>query len=193
MNRVSGRDGAQVLFPFRFQCQRCASCCRAQQGSTSLTRPDVARISAHLALPEAVFITDYCYIRERHIYSDSGTLDVIISELCLRRHGADCLLLDVNVCTVEPVKPLMCKAYPFIESVDHILAYKATAAYCRGFDQGPSYDRPLVEDLIAEFNREYYNGIAPFAAVDFDFSKVLPSVPDEVHVDTLKKSECLIT
>lgn len=85
-----------------FTCQKCGDCCRGY-GGTFVTPADIAAIADYLHTDPDRFVQDYCQM--------SGSRPV----LAQGRDGY-CIFWD-KVCRIHPVKPLMCRKWPFIEAV----------------------------------------------------------------------------
>ncbi|MDX9788239.1 MAG: YkgJ family cysteine cluster protein [Desulfobacterales bacterium] len=86
-----------------FECQRCNDCCKGY-GGTFVTEKDIQAISEYIGVPPERFVDAYCRF--------SGKKPVIAQ-------GKDgyCVFLTADGCGIHPVKPKMCRAWPFIESV----------------------------------------------------------------------------
>jgi uncharacterized protein len=87
-----------------FECQQCGQCCNGF-GGTYLTGENITRISEFIHVDPETFIPKYC--------DQSG------SRLVLTR-GEDgfCIFFDSEKqCTTHPVKPYMCRAWPFIKTL----------------------------------------------------------------------------
>ncbi len=115
-----------------FTCQRCGDCCRGY-GGTFLSEKDIKAISRYLKIESRRLIAEFCQL--------SGGKAI----LAQGKNGY-CLLWDKNKqCTIQPVKPEMCKKWPFIESllVDP-KNWQAMASSCPGIQA----DAP--ESLIKE-------------------------------------------
>src|SRR6056297_1557951 len=85
-----------------FECRQCGDCCKGF-GGTRIFAGDVEDIARYLNIPPDKLIADYC----RRV---SKTL-----QLAQQRDGY-CIFWD-GLCTIHPVKPRMCKAWPFLEAV----------------------------------------------------------------------------
>lgn len=85
-----------------FECQKCGDCCKGY-GGTFVTESDIEAISAYIGETPARFVEEYCRF--------SGGRPLLAQ-------GDDgfCAFWD-KICTIHPVKPKMCRAWPFIESV----------------------------------------------------------------------------
>lgn len=87
-----------------FECRQCGDCCKGF-GGTYVTPQDIINISAYIDVDPAKFIDGYC--------DASGSRHV----LTLGNDGC-CIFFDtVKQCTIHPVKPYMCKAWPFIQTI----------------------------------------------------------------------------
>ncbi len=85
-----------------FQCEKCGDCCKGY-GGTFITQDDIEKIARFIGSPVETFVSTYCNI--------SGGKPVLA-----QRADNYCIFWD-EICTIHPVKPKMCKAWPFIESV----------------------------------------------------------------------------
>ena len=115
-----------------FVCQKCGECCRGY-GGTFVSEKDIAAISRYLNIDTQRFIAEFCQL--------SGGKAVLA-----QGENGYCLLRDKHKqCAIHPVKPEMCKKWPFIESllVDP-KNWQAMASSCPGMQA----DAP--EGLIKE-------------------------------------------
>ena len=126
-----------------FRCTRCGDCCRGF-GGTYLAGDDILNISRHISVAPDRFVADFC---ER-----SG------SRLVLRqRPDGYCVFWD-GLCGIHPVKPRMCRQWPFIRSVlvDEV-NWRSMASMCPGIRTAADMHtvRCCVEASITE---ERHNG-----------------------------------
>jgi Fe-S-cluster containining protein len=87
-----------------FQCKTCGDCCTGY-GGTYVTEKDIENIAAFINVDKTRFVATYCRM--------SGGKPLLAS-------GPDgkCLFFDPEKqCTIHPVKPRMCRAWPFIENI----------------------------------------------------------------------------
>ncbi len=104
--------------PAVFECRQCGDCCRGY-GGTYVTRPDIEAIAAHLGIDP-----DFC--RKTYCRPSGNKL------LLAQRKDAYCIFWD-RLCTIHPVKPRMCRQWPYIESVlKDIANWRAMASMCPG-------------------------------------------------------------
>lgn len=85
-----------------FQCQKCGECCKGY-GGVFVNEQEIKHISRYLNMDAESFLTDYCQW--------SGGRPLIRTS-----ESGYCVFWD-KVCTIHPVKPRMCKIWPFIESI----------------------------------------------------------------------------
>jgi Fe-S-cluster containining protein len=85
-----------------FECRRCGDCCKGY-GGTYVTRGDIESISRYIGADPCKFVTEYCQI--------SGRRPVLA-----QRTNGYCIFWD-KLCTIHPVKPLMCRRWPFLKSL----------------------------------------------------------------------------
>jgi len=101
-----------------FNCKKCGECCKGY-GGTFVTDKDIKAIAAYINSDPADFVKNYCVL--------SGNKPVIA-----QGKNGYCIFWD-KICTIHPVKPRMCRAWPFIESVlTDITNWKIMAASCPG-------------------------------------------------------------
>ena len=102
-----------------FQCRQCGECCRGF-GGTVVNPQERRAIADHLGISLARFEKEYC--------APSG------SKLLIAQ-GADgfCCFFRDKLCGIHPVKPRMCRRWPFIPAVLVDPAnWRAMAAQCPG-------------------------------------------------------------
>ena len=122
-----------------FICQKCGECCKGY-GGTFVTEKDLEAISHYTQIPLNQLLDEYCRL--------SGKKPVLAQ-------GKDgyCIFRKEALCGIHPVKPRMCKAWPFIESVVkdphnwHIMA-----GFCPGMrtDVGDDVIRECVAAVLAK-------------------------------------------
>ncbi|MFO7708099.1 MAG: YkgJ family cysteine cluster protein [Desulfobacterales bacterium] len=101
-----------------FECRLCGECCKGY-GGTYLEPQDIEAIAAFTGIEPAVLMTDYCEL--------SGG-----RPLLAQGPGGYCIFWD-TVCTIHPVKPRMCRRWPFIAGVlVHPENWLAMASACPG-------------------------------------------------------------
>lgn len=85
-----------------FTCTQCGDCCKGF-GGTYLAETDVIAIADFLGISKSDLLERYCV--------SSGNRPVLAQ-------GEDgyCIFFDRN-CGIHPVKPQMCKNWPYIENV----------------------------------------------------------------------------
>lgn len=87
-----------------FQCRQCGDCCTGY-GGTYVTPKDIEAIASFIDTPSESFTERFCQI--------SGGRPVLkVGE------NNKCIFFDEKTqCTIHPVKPRMCRAWPFIDSI----------------------------------------------------------------------------
>jgi len=85
-----------------FKCQECGDCCKGY-GGTFITEKEIETIAAYIHTDPDTFVENYCQISGgKRILAQVGDMY--------------CIFWD-GLCTIHPVKPRMCKTWPFIESI----------------------------------------------------------------------------
>ena len=101
-----------------FKCRQCGECCKGY-GGTFVTENEIEAIAGYLNIDHKSFVDNYCQM--------SGGKPVLA-----QGKDAYCIFWD-ELCTIHPVKPSMCKNWPFIKSVlVDINNWHIMAALCPG-------------------------------------------------------------
>ena len=101
-----------------FSCNQCGQCCKGF-GGTYMTLEDQKRIAAFLGISHSRFLQGYCVSSGRKV-------------LLAQNEEGFCIFFKEN-CSIHPVKPRMCRRWPFIDAllVD-IGNWNAMAGSCPG-------------------------------------------------------------
>jgi len=123
---MDSEDGCDALF----DCTLCGECCKGF-GGTYLTEADILAIADHVGVSAARLKADYtCKSGNRRVLAQSG--------------NGYCVFWD-KVCTIHPVKPRMCRRWPFIPGVlVDVANWHAMADSCPGMKTDAS-DECIVE------------------------------------------------
>ena len=107
-----------------FTCQLCGQCCKGF-GGTYVSSADIDKICDFIQADPANFHKKYC--------DPSGSRYVLT-----RGKDGCCIFFDTEKqCTIHPVKPYMCKAWPFIKTlIDNPENWDIMANSCPGMKKG---------------------------------------------------------
>jgi Fe-S-cluster containining protein len=96
----------------------CGECCKGF-GGTIVTEEDIQRIAGFIGTDPGRFVDTYCQMSgDKPVLAQGG--------------NGDCLFLD-GVCAIHPVKPRMCRAWPFIRPVlVDVVNWHSMATACPG-------------------------------------------------------------
>lgn len=86
-----------------FHCRQCGDCCRGY-GGTYLDDADISAIARYLKMPEKMLVTRYCR-------TSCGRL------LLAQGKNGYCAFWADGLCGIHPVKPRMCREWPYLQSV----------------------------------------------------------------------------
>ncbi|MCJ7830330.1 MAG: YkgJ family cysteine cluster protein [Desulfobacterales bacterium] len=112
-----------------FECRQCGDCCKGY-GGTFVTSADIAAIARFIGTEPDSFVERYCQM--------SGRRPVLA-----QRADGYCVFWD-GLCTIHPVKPRMCRAWPFIDSLRvDIHNWQIMAYAC------PGMRADLPDDVVA--------------------------------------------
>jgi Fe-S-cluster containining protein len=85
-----------------FQCQKCGVCCKGY-GGIFVTDQEVKVIAKFLNMTPDQFLSRYCEQSRR--------------KTMLRTGENSCCILWDGLCTIHPVKPSLCRTWPYLKSV----------------------------------------------------------------------------
>lgn len=125
-----------------FLCKQCGECCKGY-GGTYVTPQDVSAIARYIQVTEEELLENYCRL--------SGS-----RPLLAQKENGFCIFWD-KLCTIHPVKPRMCKAWPFIPAVIVEPAnWEIMAGSCPGIRTDVSADdlKKIVAKKIQEMDHE---------------------------------------
>jgi Fe-S-cluster containining protein len=119
-----------------FACRMCGDCCRGY-GGTFVSAGDIRRIAAYLGVDAERFVETYCQF--------SGRRPVLA-----QADNGYCVFWD-GKCTIHPVKPRMCRQWPYLQSVlVDVGNWHAMADSCPGMrtDVGDDVIRACVARML---------------------------------------------
>lgn len=124
-----------------FDCIQCGECCKGF-GGTYMSAADIEALAAFLSSTSELVREKYC--------TPSGSRLVLVQ-------GADgyCIFCVEKRCGIHPVKPRMCRAWPYIEGVlVDVANWDAMAASCPGMRTGqpPEKIRRCVRAALARLD-----------------------------------------
>jgi Fe-S-cluster containining protein len=86
--------------PIFYECQRCTACCR-WPGQVRLTGSEITRLAGFKGMSEFDFIQEFTRLTQDR------------RGLALKdKPNGECVFLDGNNCSVQPVKPQQCRDFP---------------------------------------------------------------------------------
>ena len=121
-----------------FECLKCGECCKGY-GGTFLSKQDIEIIAEYVGTDADSFESKFCRL--------SGDKPVLAQQ-----ENGYCIFWD-ELCTVHPVKPRMCRQWPFIESVlVDVMNWHIMASMCPGIQTDVS-DRAIRECVKAALQK----------------------------------------
>ncbi len=122
--------------PDIFDCQQCGECCKGY-GGTYIRENDIDAISAYIGMSPDDFVKNCC--------QHSGTRLVLA-----QAENGYCMFWKDKLCTIHPVKPRMCRKWPFLESVlTDIVNWRTMANSCPGIRTDVP-DKTIIERVKQE-------------------------------------------
>ena len=124
--------------PDIFNCIKCGDCCKGY-GGTFVTGDEIKKIADYLKTDPEKFVENYCRM--------SGGKPVL-------GQGKDgyCIFWE-DICKIHPVKPRMCKMWPFIQSVlVDVQNWQIMSASCPGIrtDVSDRVVRECVKKMLSK-------------------------------------------
>jgi Fe-S-cluster containining protein len=117
-----------------FQCKKCGDCCKGY-GGTYLSQADIEAIADFIQTSPDTFLEKYCQL--------SGKRPVIRQD-----ENGYCIFWD-KICTIHPVKPRMCREWPFIKPVlADIANWSIMAGSCPGIHTG--FPDETIRSIVTE-------------------------------------------
>lgn len=154
----------------RFECQHCGACCRQPNLIVTVTGKDILRIATALGLnaSETINALDF-YLIDNETSFPEGMRDIppIMTEKGLayvairKMEDGACIFLDDNKCMIYPVRPAVCRTFPFtFQMKDDGLRWgiSALSHICPGLGKGEYIDKSDLQELGRETINElsYY-------------------------------------
>jgi Fe-S-cluster containining protein len=140
----------------QFECTRCGKCCTGFPGFVYLSEPAVTAIAEYLN--ESI---------DRFLIKYTKTVSIFHENRfsLIEKSNYDCIFWNEN-CTIYPVRPYQCRAYPFWNK--HLVSkreWEKASRFCPGINRGKVHSKDAIEELIQ--NVPNYN-ILKFS---FDFKR----------------------
>ncbi len=144
----------------RFRCVLCGECCKRYW--IPITHADVIRISKYTGLDPLSFVT---FFRKEMTtgwdYPEIKLSDGEYYMILAKRPDGSCIfnkyIGDKLICSIHPVKPYVCRFYPFIYWIeDDVVKFEIldkAIGYCPGLGRGPYYSFEVELRAVQEIRR----------------------------------------
>ena len=185
-NRETEENGENLV---RFECVKCGECCRRKGLIVTVTGRDVVRLSSTLgmAAPDLLRALDF-YVLPENGNAPKGLCDTPLLKtesgnayMALRKmESGDCIFLKDNQCMIHPIRPFVCRTFPFVfrnVSGNVKWGFSAMKDICPGIGEGSKVtEQELVElgiaaleDLViyGEFAETWNETVAEPTAIGF--------------------------
>jgi Fe-S-cluster containining protein len=101
-----------------FDCRQCGECCRGEKGIL-VTAAELQALAAYLGLSEEDFARRYL-------------VETSLGPQLATQNGA-CIMQEGSLCRVHPVKPRICREWPFLPALlTHADEFEAAKEACPG-------------------------------------------------------------
>lgn len=153
-----GENSEDSILP-HFECTKCGACCRDEYLLVTVTGSDIVKIGAVLGLGpnEILKALDF------YIVSDGMTTPVgleRISSVATERglafmalkkmDNGDCIFLKEDLCMIHPVRPLVCRSFPFTfdeSNGQRTWGLSAKKEICPGLGTGPQISETEIDEI----------------------------------------------
>ncbi len=142
----------------RFECTKCGACCR-DVFLVTVTGNDIVRIAAVLGLSpnEMLKALDFYVVSDGEptpigldkfpsVATEGG-----LSFIALRKtENGDCVFLKEHLCMIHPVRPAVCRSFPFVfdeSDGQRTWGLSAKKEICPGLGTGPQTSEIELEEL----------------------------------------------
>ncbi len=120
-------DSKKITAADIFDCKQCGQCCKGF-GGTYVTQEDIQKIAQYINADPKTFVDLYCDM--------SGSKPT----LTLAENGYCTFFDPKKQCTIHPVKPYMCRAWPYIKTIiTHPENWDIMANSCPGIKKSIAY------------------------------------------------------
>jgi hypothetical protein len=114
-----------------FSCRQCGECCRGEKGIL-VTPVELEALAAYLGLSTAEFAARYL-------------VDTAMGPQMATQNGS-CIMQQDELCLVHPVKPRICREWPFLKAlVVHADEFAAAKEACPGLAPEASHEEFVKE------------------------------------------------
>ena len=152
--------------PPHFECTKCGACCRDDKILVTVTNSDILRIAMILELssPNMLRALDFYILDEStptpiglekipYIITEQGRAYVALKKM----ENGDCIFLKDNQCMIHSIRPMVCRAFPFVFSRNNNelnWGLSSKKAICPGLGVGERMSEKELISLAEEILEE---------------------------------------
>jgi Fe-S-cluster containining protein len=171
-----------------FECTKCGACCRDENLLVTVTGSDIIKIGAVLGLGpnEMLKALDFYTLsdgvttpigleRIPSIATERGLAYIALKKMA----DGDCIFLKENLCMIHPVRPLVCRSFPFtFDETDNQRTWGLSAKkeICPGLEIGPQVSISDIDEIAESILPDIQN-YREFAE-DWNVNQESPTVLD---------------
>lgn len=153
-----GQSTEEESFP-QFECTKCGACCRDEFLLVTVTGSDIVRIAAVLGLgaEEILNALDFYIVADSidtpvglektpSVSTEKGRAFMALKKM----ENGDCIFLKEDLCMIHPVRPVVCRSFPFVldeKEGQRTWGLSAMKEICPGLGQGPLISEEAIDEL----------------------------------------------
>lgn len=153
-----GENSVAEILP-HFECTKCGACCRDENLLVTVTGSDIVKIAAVLGLgPDDLVKAFDFYIATDGVPTPVGLerISSVATERGLafvalkKMESGDCIFLKENLCMIHPIRPLVCRSFPFVfddSNGQRTWGLSAKKEICPGLGIGPQISESEIEEM----------------------------------------------
>ncbi|MHA2132321.1 MAG: YkgJ family cysteine cluster protein [Candidatus Thorarchaeota archaeon] len=182
MGSLDPRPNPSESSGVRFECTKCGACCRQDELLVTVTASDIARLGVGLGL-NAIELTralDFYILDDDEsvpdglhhiprISTEKGLAYVALRKL----ENGDCVFLNDDLCMVHPIRPAVCRSFPFTfrkGGKDLMWGLSAMKEICPGLGEGEEVSICFLHEL----SREVLSSMDAYDLVSEEWNKTGP-------------------
>ncbi len=152
------KNTEETILP-RFECTKCGACCRDEFLLVTVTSSDIVKIAAVLGLGpnEMLKALDFYVVSNDQpapvglekfpsVATEGGLAFIALKKM----ENGECVFLKENLCMIHPVRPTVCRSFPFVfneSDGQRTWGLSAKKKICPGLGTGPQVTEAEIKEI----------------------------------------------